>query len=467
MLANDVAKGFQSYIQTQRQQQLDALRTNLQNQYTAAQKQKASIEASLISVPSNTDPHFAVYQAELNDVIHTLDTLEGQLVTLPTTASSNVVAIQLASQKDATPAVKTNLIIALSAGIGLLVGILVMLLVIYLNNLLGSEEEVREKLGMAYLGGISNNSKFSGNPTLAKGQVIQELVDICANLRLTSTLPSPWHAPQGAVLLVTSPRDAEGKTTIATALAATIARGGCSVLVVDGDLRQPATHLSLGMRAANAGLSDLLESRASVDTVVQSTAVPGLWLLTGGAPVNAPAFLLEQKMPSLLTQLRKKVDIVVIDGPSLLSGAEASVLGSMADGVALVVDARHERLSLLLRAKEILNSLAHVPAGVVLNRFSQRRRKGYYALAYPGSAALEEGRSAQANTGSDDASVNGHNPGPVVPALDARSSQAAHSSLPGIPELPLPAPGVTPQVLSSQQYNPSTGSQPGVEPWKG
>ncbi|MFL5629617.1 MAG: hypothetical protein ACJ788_28935, partial [Ktedonobacteraceae bacterium] len=140
LLANDVANYFQKYLQTQAQQQLDSSRKNLQDQYTAGQKQKSDIEARLVSVASNTDPHFTVYNAELNDVIHTLDTLQGELIALPTTATANVAVIELASPKDATPVVKPNLVIAITLGIGLLIGILIMCLVIYLDNRLQSEE---------------------------------------------------------------------------------------------------------------------------------------------------------------------------------------------------------------------------------------------------------------------------------------------------------------------------------------
>jgi polysaccharide biosynthesis transport protein len=462
LLANDVAKGFQSYIQGRLQQQLDALRTNLQNQYAAAQKQKGSIEASLVAVASNTDPHFAVYEAELTDVMHTLDTLQGQLVALPATANSNVVPIQLASAKDATPAVKSNQIIAICAGLGLLIGTLVMLLVIYLDNLLWSEDQVREKLGMAYLGGISRNSSLRDNPALANRHVTHPLVDICANLRLTGVLPGQWHAPQGTVLLITSPRDAEGKTTIALALAASMARGGRTVVIVDGNLRQPETHLALGVRtSAGVGLTALLESKATMDTAVQRTAVPGLWLLSGGTPLNAPSLLLEQKLPLVLEQLRKKADIVVIDGPSLLSGAEASILASMADGIALVVDSRHDKLPLLQRAKELLDSLAHVPVGIILNRFPQKSRNSYYAVAVPGVVMIDAQRSVQAYTGNTNGAGNRHVPAPVPAKEETMLLSAAQSSVPSAPDPARPAPWPTPVGQSLLQYVESADSQSG------
>lgn len=458
LMANDVANGFQSYVQTQSQQQLTTERTNLQNQQNAASKQKALFEGQLEALPSNTDPHFTVDQAELNDVIHTLDTLQQQLLALPTTATSNVVVIQLATAKDATVAVKTNLILALSVGIGMLVGLLILFLVIYLKNPIWSEEQVGEQLGMTYLGSLSNSGKLVGKPALVDGQPLQELTDICASLHLTGTVSGPWRAPRGAIMLVTSPRGVEGKTTVATALAAVMARGGCYTLLVDGNLRRPATHLSLGA-SGGVGLSDVLRSGSGLEQAVQRTAVPNLWLLAGGAPVQAPALLLEQKLPSMLEQLRTKVDIVVIDGPSLLSGAEASVLASMADGVALVVDSRHDKLTLLQRAKGVLESLTNVPVGLVLNRFSQKRGNHYYAFVSTRQSRVEEGRTVPAYEGNNGNGGNGH---------ATQSKPPVQATLQGAPNQAPVANGVTRTNASLFDYTPiPTTRPPGNGPWNG
>src|SRR5205807_1708922 len=108
-----------------------------------------------------------------------------------------------------------------------------------------------------------------------------------------------------------------------------------------------------------------------------------------GNPLEDATLLIEQKLPGILKHLRNKTDLVIIDGPALLSSADASLLATMADGVALVVDARHEKLPFLLRARELLASLTHKPAGVVMNRFA-RRSKLYYATPYPAIAAPEK-----------------------------------------------------------------------------
>jgi Mrp family chromosome partitioning ATPase/capsular polysaccharide biosynthesis protein len=60
-------------------------------------------------------------------------------------------------------------------------------------------------------------------------------------------------------ILVTSPRQADGKSTVAANLAAELARSGHRVVLVDADMRSPTLHTIFGVDRA-LGLSDLLES---------------------------------------------------------------------------------------------------------------------------------------------------------------------------------------------------------------
>ncbi len=428
LIANDVAKGFAAYIQQQAQQHLDQLRKNLQAQLSSAQQQKAMWEARIEALPNNTVPQYVVYNNNLADTTRTIDASQSQLSALPATVNGEVAVLQLATMKDVVPSPKGLIIIGVCAGVGLLVGLLVMLLVVFLDNRLHSDEEVKAKLGLAYLGSLSNNSELKATPTSPTGETVHEVGDIRTNLRLTGVLPAQWQAPQGAVLLVTSPQVADGKTTLAAALSTTVARGGSTVVVIDGNLRQPSTHLAFGMGAAGIGLSGLLKGAGSVDDAVVRSNTPGVWLLPAGNPMEDATLLIEQKLPAILRHLRSKTDLVIIDGPALLSSADASLLATMADGVAVVVDAKHEKLPVLQRSRDLLSSLAHKPAGVVMNRLARPRRNVYYATAYPAlPAPAERWVSVQAHTDNG----NGQRPEPVnaPPMIRAASSTPVPSSM--------------------------------------
>jgi len=384
LVANDIANGFQAYVAAQNQQELAAKRKDLQTQLTTYQNQEKSFETQILQIPS-TDPRYPIITSNRDSTIRLIETLQGTLLTLPSTVAGDATVIQLAATKDVTPTVKSTSTIAITAGVGLLVGILVMLLVIYLDKRPRADEDVKDKLGLAYLGGISEQRWVRTTPLQPSGSGANEIADIAANLNLTGILPGQWHAPRGAVVLITSPKKAEGKTTVAAALAAMLAQASYQVIIVDGNLRQPATHLTLGTNNSGIGLSSLLTSKGNMNAAVQRTRVPDIWFLPAGRVMANPALQFERGLPALLAELRQRVDCVIIDGPAVLSGAEASVLASMVDGTVLVVDSRHDKLPLLLRVKEILCSLTHTPTGVILNRLSRPAQNSYYASGLPKS----------------------------------------------------------------------------------
>ncbi len=469
LLANDMAKGFADYIRAQNQARLDALRKSLQSQISTVQQQKANWEGQIAKLPTNSVPQYTIYTNNLTDTTHILDTLQAQLQLLPVTINGDVSVIQLVEPKDVTTTAKGLIVIGATAGVGLLVGFLIMLLVIFLDNLLRNDEEVKEKLGLAYLGGLSTSNDIKKAPTRPTGAVAHQLSDIAANLRLTGILAGQKRAPQGAILLVTSPRAAEGKTTLVAGLAATMASGGGTVVVIDGNLAEPSTHLTFGISATGIGLSGLLKGAGSVDDAVIRSSIPSVWLLPAGAPMENATLLLERKLPGILSQLRTKADLVIIDGPALLSSAVASILATMVDAVALIVDARHEKLALMLRARKLLDSLTYTPIGIVINHFARRGRNFYYATAYPGKASPEGWVPVQTHAGNG--CGNGQKPelmpaGPMViaPAPAPSGSMYKQAPLvmpPGLPNSPMMQGGILAPPSLLGQANPSSSLYPG------
>jgi receptor protein-tyrosine kinase len=143
-------------------------------------------------------------------------------------------------------------------------------------------------------------------------------------------------APQ--VLVVTSPLPGEGKTTVTTNLGIALAQMGCSVLLIDADMRRPRLHQTF--RVVNSwGLSDVLSERNDVlqlplDVLVKPTDVDNLFLLPSGPPVeNIARLLYSQRLRQLLERFSKTVrlrsrglsSIVAICGCAKSSGKARTV----------------------------------------------------------------------------------------------------------------------------------------------
>ena len=182
------------------------------------------------------------------------------------------------------------------------------------------------------------------------------------------------------VIVVTSPRPEDGKSTVAANLAVAIALSGQSVVLVDGDLRRPTAAQKLGL-VEGAGLTDVLIRNATIEDVLQRHLdFPELRVLAAGSPPPNPSELLgSQAMQRVLTQLKTEA-IVIIDAPPLLPVTDAAVLTRHSDG-AIVVVSYGATLDVELRdSLEQLEAVQGTVLGVVFNWVPKRSSSysGYY-----------------------------------------------------------------------------------------
>ena len=195
-------------------------------------------------------------------------------------------------------------------------------------------------------------------------------------------------AEQLKTLVVTSAAPGEGKTLTAANLSASFAHDGLEVLLVDCDVRRPKLH-GLFRVPRSPGLLDLLappngakgsqvrslsfgqdsaDGHDPLEHVLRPTPIRGLSLLSCGAlPTNASNLLSGVRMRALLQELNHRFDVVILDTPPVLATADAGILGSLADGVLLVVRAGETDKSAAQRAYSQLTNVGARVLGAVLN----------------------------------------------------------------------------------------------------
>jgi capsular exopolysaccharide synthesis family protein len=185
------------------------------------------------------------------------------------------------------------------------------------------------------------------------------------------------------IVAVTSSQPLEGKTTTAANLALALALGGSRVLVIDGDMRRPGLHKSLGVEN-NVGLSHLLQGQARVRDAVQRTAEPNLLMIPAGrTPPNPSELLGSERMENFLANLeRGPFDWVIIDTPPVLAVTDAVILAPKISGVVFVVGSEMTRIVHAERALESIRTSRPRAISAVLNRVDFDRNKYYYSRYY-------------------------------------------------------------------------------------
>jgi polysaccharide biosynthesis transport protein len=159
------------------------------------------------------------------------------------------------------------------------------------------------------------------------------------------------------VLTITSAGCQEGKSTASLNLGVVLAEeGNCRVLMVDADMRRPTLAKRLGLPLC-PGLSDVLRGQKTIDEVLVQTPVPQLDVMTAGTrTVNPTKLLLSPECQTMLTELRRRYDHVLVDCPPVISMTDAAALGARTDGVLFVIKMGKTSRRVVARALKLLEA---------------------------------------------------------------------------------------------------------------
>jgi succinoglycan biosynthesis transport protein ExoP len=168
------------------------------------------------------------------------------------------------------------------------------------------------------------------------------------------------------VVMVTSADAGEGKTSVASHLAASLARAWRKTLLVDADLRHPAIH-ALFNQPAEPGFSEVLRGEIGVQDAVRPTAVSRLWVMPAGHwDSHAVQALAQESVRSLFEELKGQYDFIVIDSCPLLPVADSLLLAQHVDGVLLSVLRNVSRAPAVHAAQQRLAGLGVRTLGAVM-----------------------------------------------------------------------------------------------------
>jgi len=288
---------------------------------------------------------------------------------------------------------RTGLNLLIGCMVGLVGGVALAFLFEYLDTSIRDPRAIEAILRVPTLGLVPTRSALPahlGRPPLGPGDgapgtfalVAHEatgsiLAEAFRNLRTSVVYATPDHPPK--TMLVTSLQQQDGKTSVSTNCAISLAQLGMGdVLLVDADMRHPNLHGILGV-PQTPGLSDLLVGGVGVTEVVRPTRIPGLFVIPAGpVPTNPSELLYSPRFTQALATLGERFAHIVIDTPPLLGVADTLVLAPRVEGVILVL--RHGRAArnAAERAVQMLGSVRARLLGVVLNHADARSTTAGY-----------------------------------------------------------------------------------------
>ena len=168
------------------------------------------------------------------------------------------------------------------------------------------------------------------------------------------------------VIMIASALSGEGKTSLASHLATSLARSGQKTLLIDADLRCPSIHRLFDL-TLDPGLSELLRGEVAFEDVIVSTAVEELKVLTAGKCDTRTLRILSQGgLGGLFAQLKDQYDFVIVDSSPILPVADAQIIAQQVDAVLFSILADVSRKTKIQAAYQRIAALGVKVLGAVV-----------------------------------------------------------------------------------------------------
>lgn len=346
---------------------------------SASEEDRPLAEARVTREESRISGQVALIDAQIRATADSITQLElsGELaeggtarivsVAVPPTASSNA------------PASRN---IALGLVVGAIIGLALSLLRDNLDNKIRSTRDL-ERVGLVPLGSVPKASRRV-NKALALARIAQTDPDTPqAQAHQKTQAAVRFLSIQHSVsnVLITSASQGEGKTTLASNLAISMALANVRTVLVDVDLRRPRVHRVWELSQAPGITSVAVEGSEIVDA---ATLIPDFddhlaVVPAGKLPPHVASFISSNGFTDTVKHLSKLSDFTVFDAPPVLPVADTLNLAQLVDGVVLVAYANQTKVDDLAAAVESLQaSGANILGAVLLGGASDPAGYRYY-----------------------------------------------------------------------------------------
>jgi capsular exopolysaccharide synthesis family protein len=285
------------------------------------------------------------------------------------------------------------IIVGLVVGLG--AGIVILLLFDRLDDRMNSFSEFQALFPNEQILGQIPEQRQRGDVSLLRANDDRHLyAEAFRNVR-SSILFKNWRGKPPKTILITSAVPNEGKTTVVSNLAITMALAGSRVLLGDCDLRRGGVN-ELFKLPVGPGLSEALRGKTHWRDAVQETGTRGLDLLARGEVLDQTSeMLLSKTAEEMLREMSDEYDYVIFDSAPVLVADDTASFAPKLDSVIFVVRMSSTMARLSAKSLDLLYERQVNVGGVILNRSSSNLKEYtyynyasyYYAPVKPAPAA--------------------------------------------------------------------------------
>lgn len=271
-------------------------------------------------------------------------------------------------------------------GLGL-IGVLVLIFYMF-DDTIKQESDVVNYTGLQALGIIPMVENKKQNLELIshlnpKSYISEALKTVRTNILYTTSISKRKS------ILITSPKQEEGKTWISNNIAVSFAQAKKKTIIVDCNLRKKQDIEEFNIKnekglssCINKITKDKIENVGIIGQYIQETQVPNLHILTNGIiPPNPSELISSNNMKRLIATLKYMYDIVILDSTPCLEVSDSVALSSMVDNTILVVESKKTKINEVKRAKKSIEDVDGKIAGVIVNK-KKFSKSGYYGKNY-------------------------------------------------------------------------------------
>lgn len=248
----------------------------------------------------------------------------------------------------------------------------------YLHDTIKQEQDVEAKLDARCLGVIAYERKYKTirkyierkKMALLVSNPIASILFVESYRKLATKVDYRMKKNEKQALVVTSVSENEGKSTVASNLAISLAMQGKKVILMEGDLRRPAQFLIFGQKTEDSQeIGEYLAGNAEVDDIILKSKIPNLSLVLGRNCYSSSTEMLQsRRMRRLLELLKERADYVVIDSPPVGLLGDAEILSQYAGASLVVVRQNYMLAEDINEALDSIREDGVKLLGVVLNR---------------------------------------------------------------------------------------------------